>query len=258
VDANPFELHRLARTWRFPQLTKHARAWAAGSERGVREIVHAYVVRPALPLTAERIGALLRRETVLGGLGSFTRPPWLRSGFARAHGYREASVAESRFAFGRAPERSLYEAANYTAAPDPLSWRRAPGDGFFLSHPFLDPEVVATMRRLPAGAAFRPGRPKAVLREALADLLPPRIHGRTAKVPFDQLYARGLRRHGDELTGLCRAAGHPLIAEMFDVETLCRAVGEARLGIGDAYSWDRLNSSLAVVAWLERLAVTGS
>ncbi|MET8026289.1 asparagine synthase-related protein [Streptomyces avermitilis] len=254
VDANPFHLHRLARTGQLRHLTKQARAWAAGSERGVRDVVRDYVMQPALPLTAERITALVRRRgTVLGGLGSFTRPRWLRSGFARAHGYREAGIAESRFVFGRRPEQALFEAANYLAAPDPLSWRRARQDGFFLSHPFLDREVIATMRRLPPEATFRPGRPKAVLREAMADLLPSRIRGRAVKVPFDELYARGLRTHGDELIDLCRSARHPLVAEMFDVETLCRAVREAQLGVGDAYAWDRMNSSLALVVWLERL-----
>ncbi|MFB0617932.1 asparagine synthase-related protein [Streptomyces sp. AGS-58] len=253
ADANPFHLHRLARTGRFRQMTRQARAWAAGSERGLRDVVHAYVIQPALPLTTERVAALARHGTVLGGLGTFNRPPWLRSGFARTHGYREAGIEESRFLFGRRPEESLYDAANYIAAPDPLSWCRAAQDGFFLSHPFLDPEVVATMSRLPVAATFRPGRPKAVLREALADLLPAPIRGRVVKVPFDDLYARGLRAHGDDLIALCRSARHPLIAEMFDVETLCRAVREAQLGMGDAYAWDRMNSSLALVAWLERL-----
>ncbi|MDT0610452.1 asparagine synthase-related protein [Streptomyces lancefieldiae] len=254
ADANPLHLHRLARTGQLRQMTRQARDWAAGSERGLWEVVSAHVVQPALPLAAERVTAFVRRRgTVLDGLGNFTRPRWLRSGFARAHGYREASIAESRFVFGRKPEQSLYEAANYIAAPDPLSWRRAPQDGFFLSHPFLDPEVIATMRRLPAETAFHPGRPKAVLREAMADLLPSRIGGRVVKVPFNQLYARGLRTHGDELIDLCRSAKHPLTAEMFDVETLCRAVREAQFGIGSSYSWDRLNSSLALVVWLERL-----
>ncbi|WP_425247640.1 asparagine synthase-related protein [Streptomyces sp. NEAU-NA10] len=254
ADANPLHLHGLARTGQFRRMTRQARAWAAGSERGVRDIVSAYVVQPTLPMAAERVTALVRRRgTVLGGLGTFTRPPWLRPAFARAHGYREAGVAESRFVFGRAPEQSLYDAANYLAAPDPLSWRHARQNGFFLSHPFLDPEVIATMRRLPAEATFRPGRPKAVLREAMADLLPPRIHGRTVKVPFDEVYARGLRTHGEELVDLCRTARHPLVAEMFDVETLCRAVREALLGVGDAHSWDRVNGSLALVGWLEGL-----
>lgn len=253
VDANPFHLHQLARTGQLRKMTEQASAWAVGSERGVRDIVNAYVVKPALPLASERITALLRRGTVLGGLGTYNRPRWLRSGFARAHGYREARIAESRFVLARRPEQSLYDAANYRAAPDPLSWNRARQDGFFLSHPFLDPEVIATMSRLPAGTAFQPGRPKAVLREAMADLLPAPILGRTVKVPFDDLYARGLRTHGDELISLCGTARHPLIAEMFDVETLCRAVREAQLGMGDAYSWDRVNSSLALVAWLERL-----
>ncbi|GAA3381351.1 hypothetical protein GCM10020367_72250 [Streptomyces sannanensis] len=254
ADANPFHLHRLARTGQLRQMTKQARAWAAGSERGLRDVVCAYVVQPALPLAAERITALVcRRGTVLGGLGNFARPRWLRSGFARAHGYREASIEESRFVFGHKPEQSLYDAANYLAAPDPLSWRRARQDGFFLSHPFLDSEVIATMRRLPAGTTFRPGRPKAVLREAMADLLPSRICSRAVKIPFNQLFARGLRTHGDELIDLCRSARHPLVAEMFDVETLCRAVREAQLGIGDSYSWDRMNSSLALVVWLEQL-----
>ncbi|WP_335935054.1 asparagine synthase-related protein [Streptomyces sp. PTD5-9] len=254
ADANPLHLHRLARTGQLRLMTSQARDWAAGSERGLWDIVSAYVVRPALPLAAERVTALVRRRgTVLGGLGNFARPRWLRSGFARAHGFREASIAESRFVFGRKPEQSLYQAANYITAPDPLSWRRARQDGFFLSHPFLDPEVIALMRRLPIEAAFQPGRPKAVLREAMADLLPPRIGGRVVKAPFNQLYARGLRTHGDELIDLCRSARHPLIAEMFDVETLCRAVREAQFGMGDPYSWDRVNSSLALVVWLERL-----
>lgn len=251
VDANPYHLHRLARTGQFRQMTKQARAWAASSERGLRDVLRAYVAQPVLPLAAERITALGRHGTVLGGLGNFSRPPWLRPGFARAHGYREASVAESRFVFGRRPEQSLYDAANYLAAPDPLSWHGAQDNGFFLSHPFLDPEVIAAMRHLPTEATFRPGRPKAVLREAMADLLPPRIQGRAVKVPFDDLYARGLRAHGDELSDFCRSARHPLIAEMFDVDTLCRALREAQLGMGDAYAWDRLNSSLALVVWLE-------
>lgn len=254
ADANPLHLHRLARTGQLRQMTRQARAWAAGCERGLWDVVLAHVVQPTLPLAAERLTALVgRRGTVLGGLGTFARPRWLRSGFARAHGYREASVAESRFVYGRRPEQSFYDAANYIAAPDPLSWRRARQDGFFLSHPFLDPEVVATMRRLPAEAAFRPGRPKAVLREAMEDLLPYRIRGRAVKVPFNELYARGLRAHGDELIDLCRSARHPLVAEMFDIETLCRAVREAQFGVGDSYSWDRMNSSLALVVWLERL-----
>ncbi|MFF3844071.1 asparagine synthase-related protein [Streptomyces sp. NPDC002328] len=254
ADANPLHLHGLARTGQLRRLTKQARAWAAGSERGLRDVVSAYVVQPALPLATERIKGLVRRRgTVLGGLGAFARPPWLRPGFARAHGCREAGIAESRFLFGHEPEQSLYDAANYVAAPDPLSWHHAGQNGFFLSHPFLDPEVVATMRRLPAEATFRPGRPKAVLREAMADLLPPRIRDRTVKIPFNDVYARGLRAHGEELVDLCRSARHPLVTEMFDVETLCRAVREAQLGMGDACAWDRMNSSLALVVWLEGL-----
>ncbi|MEU7510043.1 asparagine synthase-related protein [Streptomyces lavendulae] len=254
VDANPLHLHKLARTGQLRQMTKQARAWAAGTERGVRDVVYDYVMRPSLPLAAERITALVHRGTVLGGLGSFARPRWLRSGFAAAHGYREASIAESRFVFGRRPEQSFLDAANYLAAPDSVSWHRARQDGFFLSHPFLDREVTATMRSLPVAATFHPGRPKAVLREAMEDLLPSRIRDRAVKVPFDQLYARGLRKHGDELIDLCRSARHPLVEEMFDVEVLCRAVREAQLGVGNAESWDRMNSSLALVAWLDGLA----
>ncbi|MGQ4419183.1 hypothetical protein ACN6LA_006337 [Streptomyces sp. SAS_269] len=87
----------------------------------------------------------------------------------------------------------------------------------------------------------------------MADLLPPRIRDRTVKIPFNEPYAHGLRSHGDELIDLCRCARHPLTAEMFDTDTLCQAVREAWLGMGDSRSWDRLNGSLALVAWLEGL-----
>ncbi|MER6114172.1 hypothetical protein ACWGPD_09190 [Streptomyces hirsutus] len=39
------------------------------------------------------------------------------------------------------------------------------------------------MSRLPASATFEPGRPKAVLRAAMADLLPTPISGRAVKAP---------------------------------------------------------------------------
>ncbi|WP_055586700.1 asparagine synthase-related protein [Streptacidiphilus griseoplanus] len=254
ADANLLHLHRLVRQGQLRSMVVQAQAWAEASERTLREIVLRSVVEPSLPLTVERVGRLLRgRGTVLRGLGNFTRPRWLRSDFARAYGYRGAGRAESRFMFGRKPEESCYEAANYIAAPDPLSWFRAERDGFFLSHPFLDPDVIGTMCRLPPEVTFQPGRPKAVLREAMADLLPSRIRDRTVKVPFDELHTRGLQTHGAELIDLCRSASHPLVPEIFDVETLCRALTEAVLGVGNPYAWDRLNASLALVAWLERL-----
>ncbi|MFG2266438.1 hypothetical protein [Streptomyces sp. NPDC048720] len=40
---------------------------------------------------------------------------------------------------------------------------------------------------------------------------------------------------------------------MFDTDTRCQVVWEARLGMDDSRSWDRLNGSLALVAWLEGL-----
>jgi asparagine synthase (glutamine-hydrolysing) len=70
---------------------------------------------------------------------------------------RPDNGAESRLAFGRRPEQSLYDAANYVAAPDPLSWHRAPRDGFFLSYPFLDPDVVTAMSRLPVAGIVPAG-----------------------------------------------------------------------------------------------------
>ncbi|MFF7748814.1 hypothetical protein ACFZCP_06065 [Streptomyces sp. NPDC007971] len=45
---------------------------------------------------------------------------------------------------------------------------------------------------------------------------------------------------------------------MFDVEALCRAGQEAWRGIGDSYSWDRGNSSLALAMWLKGLVSAGS
>ncbi|MFJ8505001.1 hypothetical protein [Streptomyces avermitilis] len=56
-----------------------------------------------------------------------------------------------------------------------------------------------------------------------------------------------MRIHADELIDPCRSARHPLVQERVDVETLCRAMREARLDREDSYSWDRENSSLTLV-----------
>ena len=252
VDANPFLLHALARRGRPRQLLAEARRWA-GNGKGLRQVLVESVVQPTMPLAYERVRSLTRQGPMLDRLGTFLRPPWLRADFAREHGYGEASRQESAAVYGRQPEATLYRAANFIAAPDPLSWARAARDGLLMSHPFLDRDLALTMRHLPAAAVSEPARPKAILRDAMADLLPPTIYTRTSKVPFNELYVRGLRLHGNDLIDVCRSAKHPLVAEIFDIDTLCRAVGEAALGAGTSVAWDRVNASLALVVWLEQL-----
>src|SRR5207247_10968204 len=59
--------------------------------------------------------------------------------------------------------------------------------------PYLDYRLVELMFSLEPRNLIHEGRAKVILREALADLLPPRVRARTDKVGFDTPEARWLR-----------------------------------------------------------------
>src|SRR5436189_4323629 len=59
--------------------------------------------------------------------------------------------------------------------------------------PYLDYRLVELMFSLEPRHLIHEGRAKVILREALPDLLPPRVRARTDKVGFDTPEARWLR-----------------------------------------------------------------
>lgn len=258
VDASSLCLHRLVRAGRWRTALSEAGRWAERQDRSVRDVLTESVLRPAAPLLVEKVAHRRVPPTSIRSLGRFVRPPWLRRDFAERAGYEAAAKQEARFRLGGDPWESMLASVTFIAAPDPLGWWHAERDGLVWGHPFLDREVGELMRRHPITAAEDHGVSKGILRDALRDLLPPSIYARTRKVPFNDVYARGIRRHGAELVEACRSARHPLVHEMFDTDLLAQAVTEAGLGAGNAIATDRVNASLALLFWLEGLAATTS
>lgn len=258
VDANSLSLHTLVRKLRLKTALEEAGRWAERQNRSLRSVLTESVLKPAAPIWVERAARRGIPANSIRSLGRSVRPPWLRADFARREGYDAAARQEARFRLGHVPGESLVTSATFIAAPDPIAWWQAEQEGLAWGHPFLDRELVRLMLQHPPESANEGDyRPKATLRQALRDLLPPAIYTRTRKVPFNSVYARGIHRHADELVEVCRSVCHPLVTEMFDTEVLAGAVTEAGLlGVGDSVATDRLNSSLALLLWLEALQET--
>jgi asparagine synthase (glutamine-hydrolysing) len=98
--------------------------------------------------------------------------------------------------------------------------------------PFLDDELVAQVARMPSRLKLRAWRTKAVLRRAVADLLPAEILARRKMgfpVPFGQWIRNGFRPVVDEFVLGDRA----LARGWFDRDRLRDVVDEHRNGVAD-------------------------
>jgi asparagine synthase (glutamine-hydrolysing) len=118
--------------------------------------------------------------------------------------------------------------------------------------PILDVRVVEFTLRLPPDAHYWDGRAKALLRRALADLLPPVVRDRADKASMVALVHRGLR---ERRAGFVRALAEDseLAARGWVLEAPWREAVAAYLG-GDEARWHPLWPSLTVELWLRRAA----
>lgn len=128
-------------------------------------------------------------------------------------------------------------------------------DRFSMAHgvearvPFLDPELVRYVYRLPIPYKLSNGESKRVLRAAIADIVPDWVIGR-AKQGFGAPVANWFGSHfGDLMMELLRGEA---VQRYFDTAAIERALGAARSGARNQLDlWPILNFALWHRHWIE-------
>ena len=83
-------------------------------------------------------------------------------------------------------------------------------------------------------------------------VLPDPIASRRVKQGFNDVYWGGLARSLPKLEEMVRGS-HIRDLGLFDEGSLIRAMRQHAVGIGDVMAGDRINSSLALIAWYDRV-----
>jgi asparagine synthase (glutamine-hydrolysing) len=82
-------------------------------------------------------------------------------------------------------------------------------------------------------------------------VLPEPIRTRREKRGFNDVYWRGLARNLTRLEGMARASGLCDLG-LLDAAKLVEAMRQAALGVGDLNACERIDKTLALVAWFEK------
>jgi asparagine synthase (glutamine-hydrolysing) len=253
LETGPYHIADLLRRGRWWKVWREAAFWGRAWNEGPWSVLRRVGLEAVWPvLMRDGVGAFWR-----GGFGSwpslgrFTVPPWVRPEFARRHGMRRHGAEYARRWHGSPTERSVALQGIEAYVGDPCHWYYAAPRGIHLSHPFRDPRLIGFGLGIPASLKLVPGRRKPVLQEAFRGALPEEIRLRRDKRGFNDVYWRGLAGGLSRLEQMVRASP-TLELGLFDADELIRVMGLAARGVGDLTACERLDKTLALIAWFEQ------
>jgi asparagine synthase (glutamine-hydrolysing) len=250
----PYHIADHLRRGRWLAAFREACRWSTARNQGLWSVLGRYRLEPLWPvLLRDGLGPYLRRGYgAWPRLGFFSIPPWVRLEFASRHRMRQLGRDYARRMYGHPTEVSWDRSMFATTSGDWLRWNLAAPLGLNLSHPFRDPRVVCFTMGLPRQLHAVPGLTKPVLQAAMRGVLPDEILDRRDKRGFDDVYGLGLRENLPDLERLVWSAAIQELG-IVDIAKLIPAMHQASLGIGDARATDRLDKTLALIAWFEQV-----
>lgn len=156
-------------------------------QRFLLDLVKYHAPASALPLLRQVRRKILGRTRDCAWYANWFRTLASRGVYRNPHdGKRFASLHA----------RSVYEGVRDRYYVLSLEWNNkvSAAEGFEMSFPFLDPELVSFLMAIPGEVQTAGGVPKALLREAMRGILPEEIRRRTWKADFNFLIREGMEQ----------------------------------------------------------------
>lgn len=221
-----------------------SRGWARALNWGLWTTLYRFGLEMVWPRT---FGGRVSQQR----LGWFSVPPWIKPDFARTHQMKDVGHEHARRLSGKPLSRAYRDNMLDTGSGDWARWYLASPLGMTYSHPFQDPRLSCMVLGLPQSIVSDPAERKPVLQSAMRGILPEAIRTRREKRGFDDIYGMGLARNLPFLERMVQAS--PL-SEMgiLQVDPLVRAMRDASLGIGDIRTRERMDKTLALIAWFDQ------
>ncbi len=209
------------------------------------DVARRYAPRAVAPL----LKALRRR------IARPERPkPWLADGFRR-RAQRLANVpVDLGDGFHSAHARSIYLEARSKYHVHCMEWNNkcAALHGLDAAFPFLDRDLVAFLMAVPGDVQNRDGVPRALLREAMAGILPDAVRARTWKADFTADANEGIARDLERVQAALSRGSLAARLGYVDEARLAAALPGLAAGLAGPHclaTWD-LTDLFALETWL--------
>jgi asparagine synthase (glutamine-hydrolysing) len=254
MEGNRYHLADLVRQGDWNEAIREARQWANVKNQSLWSVLYPFAIEPLIPpLLREGFPTLMRRGYGRWSkLGLFAIPPWVLPDFARKYEMWGKALATLRQLHRYPIEQSFNLLGLRTAIGNWASWYLAAPVGIRICQPFLDPRAIAYCLSLPRECREIPGVPKPLLQAAMRGILPEPIRTRRLKRSFNEVYWRGLAQNLPHLEDMVRQSRIDEL-EIFDKSQLIQVMRQHAIGVGDVRSGSRIGSSLAAIAWFDRI-----
>ena len=257
LESNRYHLADLLHQGQWQETLQLARRWAKTKNESLWSILAELAIFPLLPAFLKPgIATFWRRG--YGNwpkLSEFAIPPWIKADFAQEYQVYPKALATLGQIYRYPVELSFNRLGLQTAIGNWANWYLANPAGMRISQPFLDPRVICYCLGLPRQFREVPGMVKPLLQSALQGILPEAIRTRRFKANFNAVYWQGLSRRLTQLETMVEESAIEDLG-IFDKTRLIEVLRQHSLGIGDVKSGSRISSSLAVIAWFDRLSQT--
>jgi asparagine synthase (glutamine-hydrolysing) len=241
--SSPLTIADLLQQNRWLAAFREARRWARAENRGTWTFLRRYGLEQAWPWRWGDTGTWPR-------LGWYSVPPWVMPEFSRRYNMAERGRQHARRLSGAPLSDVVRRSALDASAGDWARWYLAEPLGLRLSHPFQDPRLKSFALGLPSQVTSVPGLRKPILQTATRGLLPEAIRNRRDKRGFDDVYGLGLVRNLGHLERMIQRSALRQLG-LLDADKLIRVMRDAAMGVGDIRARERMDKTLALVAWFE-------
>ena len=174
--------------------------------------------------------------------------PWFTERFRRLGSGPVSSQSIVRWQFSSAHAHAIYWQARGPSAVQTVEGcdRAWAARGLELSWPYADRDLLAYLMAIPGEMQSHDGVPRAILREAMRDVIPDSVRVRRWKASFGPMIDAAVDADREDL--LAAAARFTAVCELgyVDEEELRRAVEEVPI---DGRTASGLNNTLALEAW---------
>ncbi len=250
VDGNSLYIADQIRKGKLRAAFRETSRWAKARNTSFHSILIESGLKPIFPLFMET-GISFTGYGNLSSIGDYDLSPWINKKFAQKYKLRSLGK-ENAYRRNKTPcDRSIYLSA-ITSIPQWMCWDYTAPYDVHTAHPFSDPRIISFCLGIPHHVKSVPGKRKVLLQTAMKGILPEKIRTRYDKGNFNYIYYRGLEKN---LIQLQQMVVNSSINELgiFETEELTKFMRQVAMGRGNINGCDRLNRSLALIAWFNNL-----
>jgi asparagine synthase (glutamine-hydrolysing) len=249
IDRTNLYVANLVRNGQLMQAHKEIIRWANSYNSSFNRVFWDAVVRPFFPLLSETMN--LSGYGHPATIGYYAISPFIKKNFAKQFNLKEIGLKIAKEKNKYPFDQTMY-LSGLSKSTHWICWDHTAPFNVHIANPFTDQRIVQFCLGIPPKIKSDPRKRKTLLQEATQNVLPEIIRNRHDKSNFSFVYYRGLGKNLDRLKEMVNNSSIQEL-DIFDTQQINQLLTEVSLGKYGIGISTRLNHSLSLVDWYDKL-----